>query len=100
MPGNSFGAAAACPIVLVAAVPRSQKAFYPNRLGAQQWIRRMNYFPAFFDLTAQRVLIVGGGEVALRKLALLIRSGAKVTVVAPEVLPELSRQAAAGTLTV
>jgi uroporphyrin-III C-methyltransferase/precorrin-2 dehydrogenase/sirohydrochlorin ferrochelatase len=60
----------------------------------------MNYFPAFFDLTAQRVLIVGGGEVALRKLALLMRSGAKITVVAPEVLPELSRQAAAGTITV
>jgi uroporphyrin-III C-methyltransferase / precorrin-2 dehydrogenase / sirohydrochlorin ferrochelatase len=56
----------------------------------------VNYFPAFFDLTAQRVLIVGGGEVALRKLALLERSGAKVTVVAPEVLPELNERAAAG----
>jgi uroporphyrin-III C-methyltransferase/precorrin-2 dehydrogenase/sirohydrochlorin ferrochelatase len=60
----------------------------------------MTYFPAFFNLTGQRVLIVGGGEVALRKLALLMRSGAKVTVVAPEVLPELSRQGAAGTITV
>jgi uroporphyrin-III C-methyltransferase/precorrin-2 dehydrogenase/sirohydrochlorin ferrochelatase len=60
----------------------------------------MNYFPAFFNLTAQKVLIVGGGEVALRKLALLARSGAKVTVVAPEVLPELRQQAAAGTITV
>jgi uroporphyrin-III C-methyltransferase / precorrin-2 dehydrogenase / sirohydrochlorin ferrochelatase len=56
----------------------------------------VNYFPAFFDLTAQKVLIVGGGEVALRKLALLERSGAKVTVVAPEVLPALSERAAAG----
>jgi len=56
----------------------------------------MNYFPAFFDLTAQKVLIVGGGEVALRKLVLLERSGAKVTVVAREVLPELSERAAAG----
>ncbi len=43
----------------------------------------MNYFPAFFDLRAQKVLIVGGGEVALRKLALLERTGAKITVVAP-----------------
>jgi uroporphyrin-III C-methyltransferase/precorrin-2 dehydrogenase/sirohydrochlorin ferrochelatase len=60
----------------------------------------MNYFPAFFNLTAQKVLIVGGGEVALRKLALLMRSGAKVTVVAPEILPELSQQAAAGAITV
>ena len=55
----------------------------------------MNYFPAFFDLTAQKVLIVGGGEVALRKLALLTRAGAKVTVVAPQMLPEFDEQAAA-----
>jgi uroporphyrin-III C-methyltransferase/precorrin-2 dehydrogenase/sirohydrochlorin ferrochelatase len=60
----------------------------------------MRYFPAFFDLTAQKVLIVGGGEVALRKLAQLTRSGAKITLVAPEVLPELSQQAAAGTITI
>jgi uroporphyrin-III C-methyltransferase / precorrin-2 dehydrogenase / sirohydrochlorin ferrochelatase len=59
----------------------------------------MQYFPAFFDLTAQKVLIVGGGEVALRKLALLMRSGAKVTVVAPQMLPEFSEQAAAGKIT-
>ena len=54
----------------------------------------MNYFPAFFDLTAQKVLIVGGGEVALRKLNLLTRSGAKVTLVAPEILPEIGERAA------
>jgi uroporphyrin-III C-methyltransferase / precorrin-2 dehydrogenase / sirohydrochlorin ferrochelatase len=60
----------------------------------------MQYFPAFFDLTAQKVLIVGGGEVALRKLALLTRSGAKVTVVAPQVLPEFGEQAAAGKISV
>jgi len=59
----------------------------------------MQYFPAFFDLTAQKVLIVGAGEVALRKLALLSRSGAKVTVVAPQMLPEFGEQAAAGQIT-
>src|ERR1700690_1012012 len=56
----------------------------------------MKYFPVFFDLTAQRVLVVGGGEVALRKVALLERSGALITLVAPEVLPELQERAAAG----
>jgi uroporphyrin-III C-methyltransferase/precorrin-2 dehydrogenase/sirohydrochlorin ferrochelatase len=60
----------------------------------------MQYFPAFFDLTAQKVLIVGGGEVALRKLALLTRAGAKVTVVAPQLLPEFSQQAAVGKINV
>jgi uroporphyrin-III C-methyltransferase / precorrin-2 dehydrogenase / sirohydrochlorin ferrochelatase len=56
----------------------------------------VNYFPVFFDLTAQRVLVVGGGEVALRKVALLERSGALVTLVAPDVLPGLQALAAAG----
>jgi len=56
----------------------------------------MNYFPVFFDLTALKVLVVGGGEVALRKVVLLERSGASITLVAPEVLPELQDRAAAG----
>ncbi|HEY2634459.1 MAG TPA: siroheme synthase CysG [Steroidobacteraceae bacterium] len=58
----------------------------------------MNYFPVFFDLVGQKVLVVGGGDVALRKIALLERSGASITVVAPEVVPELMARAAAGTL--
>ena len=60
----------------------------------------MNYFPVFFDLTAQKVLVVGGGEVALRKVALLEQSGASITLVAPEVLPELRERAAAGKIQV
>jgi uroporphyrin-III C-methyltransferase/precorrin-2 dehydrogenase/sirohydrochlorin ferrochelatase len=56
----------------------------------------VNYFPVFFDLTALKVLVIGGGEVALRKVALLERSGALITLVAPEVLPELRERAAAG----
>lgn len=58
----------------------------------------MNYFPVFFDLSGQKVLIVGGGDVALRKVSLLERSGASITVVAPDVSPELRAHAAAGTL--
>jgi uroporphyrin-III C-methyltransferase/precorrin-2 dehydrogenase/sirohydrochlorin ferrochelatase len=60
----------------------------------------MKYFPVFFDLTGQRVLIVGGGEVALRKVALLERTGAVIHVVAPVVIPELKRRAASARLTV
>ncbi|MHB8475262.1 MAG: siroheme synthase CysG [Steroidobacteraceae bacterium] len=56
----------------------------------------MNYFPVFFDLSGQKVLIVGGGEVALRKISLLERTGASITVVAPEIAPELLSRAAAG----
>ena len=58
----------------------------------------MDYFPVFFDLKAQRVLIVGGGEVALRKVTLLERTGADMTLVAPQIHPDLLARAAAGKL--
>jgi uroporphyrin-III C-methyltransferase/precorrin-2 dehydrogenase/sirohydrochlorin ferrochelatase len=58
----------------------------------------VEYFPVFFDLKAQKVLIVGGGEVALRKVTLLERTGADMRLVAPEVRPELMARAAAGKL--
>jgi uroporphyrin-III C-methyltransferase / precorrin-2 dehydrogenase / sirohydrochlorin ferrochelatase len=58
----------------------------------------MNYFPIFLDLTAQKVLVVGGGEVALRKVTLLERTGARITLVAPQVLPELKERAANGAI--
>src|SRR5258707_13920885 len=61
-------------------------------------IFQMNYFPVFFDLAGQKVLIVGGGDVALRKVSLLERTGASITVVAPEIAPELMARATAGTL--
>ncbi len=50
----------------------------------------MEYIPLFFDLKDRSVLLVGGGEVALRKARLLTRAGAKVEVVALAVDPELS----------
>src|ERR1700678_2809393 len=59
----------------------------------------LNYFPVFFDLAGQKVLIVGGGDVALRKISLLERTGASITVVAPVIAPELMARAAAGQLT-
>lgn len=58
----------------------------------------MRYFPAFFDLEGQPALIVGGGEVALRKLCLLERAGAAITVVAREAAPEIAARAARGAI--
>jgi uroporphyrin-III C-methyltransferase/precorrin-2 dehydrogenase/sirohydrochlorin ferrochelatase len=58
----------------------------------------VNYFPVFFDLTGQKVLVVGGGDVALRKISLLERTSALITVVAPDVAPELLARAASGKL--
>jgi uroporphyrin-III C-methyltransferase/precorrin-2 dehydrogenase/sirohydrochlorin ferrochelatase len=44
----------------------------------------MNYFPIFLNLKQQPVIVVGGGVVAARKIELLRKAGARVTVVAPE----------------
>ena len=49
----------------------------------------MNTFPLFFKLDNHKILIVGGGDVALRKADLLRRAGASITIVAPDICDEL-----------
>lgn len=49
----------------------------------------MPHFPMFVDLKDKPILIVGGGNVALRKLEKLAPYGAIVTVIAPNILPEI-----------
>lgn len=49
----------------------------------------MSYFPMFIDLQGRSCLIAGGGRVALRKAETLQDFGARVTVIAPAVLPEI-----------
>jgi siroheme synthase-like protein len=48
-------------------------------------------YPAFLRLTGRKVVLVGGGRVAAGKLQGQIAEGAHVTVVAPEVRPELEQ---------
>lgn len=47
------------------------------------------YYMACLDLAGQSCLVVGGGSVGLEKARGLLDCGARVTVVAPEVLDEL-----------
>ena len=54
--------------------------------------------PLFFDLREQPCLVVGGGGVAARKVRKLLAVAARVTVVAPQLCPQLAQQAAAGLL--
>jgi uroporphyrin-III C-methyltransferase/precorrin-2 dehydrogenase/sirohydrochlorin ferrochelatase len=48
--------------------------------------------PLFVKLEGRRVLVVGGGPVAAAKVAALKTTGAHITVVAPQVVPELQHQ--------
>ena len=47
----------------------------------------MEYFPIFMRLAGEPCLLVGGGEVAVRKARLLQSAGARLTVVAPQLVP-------------
>lgn len=47
----------------------------------------MDYFPIFLKLKDQACLVVGAGEIAARKIELLARAGAKITVIANEISP-------------
>jgi uroporphyrin-III C-methyltransferase/precorrin-2 dehydrogenase/sirohydrochlorin ferrochelatase len=58
----------------------------------------MEYFPIFIRLAGQPVLVVGGGEVAARKIDLLLRAGARITVVAPELVASLAEKVAASVI--
>ena len=51
----------------------------------------MAYFPMFVDMTKRECLIVGGGNVAYRKVIVMLDFGAKVTVVAEDICDELRK---------
>lgn len=50
---------------------------------------QVDYFPLFFNLKGQDCLVVGGGDIAFRKIDLLIRAGAKITVIAKDINPNI-----------
>ena len=56
----------------------------------------MRYFPLFFDTQDLNTLVVGAGEVAARKIELLLKTHARVKVVAPEPCDTVARLAAEG----
>ena len=49
----------------------------------------MSYFPMFIELNDEDCLVVGGGRIALHKVKVLKDFGARITVVAARILPEL-----------
>jgi siroheme synthase-like protein len=53
-------------------------------------------YPIVLRLAGRRCVVVGGGAVASRKVGTLVRSGADVLVVAPEIAPEIESFAASG----
>ncbi len=56
----------------------------------------MVYYPVNLDITGRPCLVVGGGQVAVRKIASLIECGARVRVVSPDANRMIADAAAEG----
>ena len=56
------------------------------------------YYPVFLDLKGRHCVVIGGGEVAERKVQSLLECHARVTVVSPEVTPAIQSGASRGGL--
>lgn len=52
----------------------------------------MKYYPILLNIQGKKCVVVGGGNVAWRKVCSLKESGAKVTVVSPEFCHELEKE--------
>jgi siroheme synthase-like protein len=51
----------------------------------------MSYYPVMLQLDGQRCVVVGGGAVAAGKVDGLLAAGARVTVIAPDLVPPLQQ---------
>jgi precorrin-2 dehydrogenase / sirohydrochlorin ferrochelatase len=60
----------------------------------------MAVFPLFIELSDKKCVVVGGGEVAARKVEVLVDFGAQVTVVSPEVKESILSLEAQGKINV
>ncbi|WP_022941380.1 siroheme synthase CysG [Psychromonas hadalis] len=56
----------------------------------------MDYLPIFTKLENRPCLVIGGGDIALRKVHLLLKAGADVTVCALQFHPKLQQKSEAG----
>ena len=54
------------------------------------------YFPMFVDIKGMKILVVGGGNIALRRVKTLLEFGADVQVIAPELCAGMKELAAEG----
>ncbi|MEL6645234.1 MAG: siroheme synthase CysG [Pseudomonadota bacterium] len=59
----------------------------------------MKHFPIFLAVEGRRIVVSGGGEAAIAKLRLLLKTEAHLTVIAAEIAPEIARWAEEGRLT-
>src|SRR4030042_7078930 len=50
------------------------------------------YYPAFLNLKGKKTVVVGGGKIAERKILALLKAGADVTVISPEITKRIEQE--------
>jgi precorrin-2 dehydrogenase/sirohydrochlorin ferrochelatase len=65
---------------------------------AEQTFIPESYYPAFLNLNKKKAVVCGGGNVAERKVAALLKTGAKITVISPKITVRLEREKRKGTI--
>ena len=58
--------------------------------------QEITYYPIFMNVRGRKCVVVGGGQVALRKVGVLLEHGADVEVISPDLCPELVELAGSG----
>jgi len=58
----------------------------------------MPYYPIFLDLQGQKIIVVGGGSVAERKIEMLLEFGGTVSVIARSLTPAVKRYVSEGSV--
>lgn len=53
--------------------------------------KEIKYFPAALNLNGQVVKVIGGGRIAERKISSLLKTGAHISVISPELSPKLEK---------
>ena len=63
-------------------------------------MKRFPYYPIYLDIEGRNVVIIGGGNVCARKAETMMKYGARVTVVSPEMTDEIEQWAREGSLAI
>lgn len=62
-----------------------------DRQGLRRLNTRMKYYPVFLNLNDKNAVVIGGGKVAERKVLALIKVGAFVKVISPDITKTIER---------
>lgn len=62
-------------------------------------MKTKRYFPMFVDLSDKNIVVVGGGNIATRRVRILLQFTRNVTVVAPQCTAQLQELAKTGHIT-